>query len=94
MWTSLNKKIFLFISVILAIGIISGIIFLIFLNEASLEIIFLNINEWLQSIESSHINNIIPHIVILSSLFILSLFIIGIPFVYFLYFIMALVLVL
>ena len=83
MRTSLNKKIYLFLSIILIIGILLGIIFLIYLDEASKELILLNINEWLQGINDSHINNIIPHIVILSSLFILSLFIIGIPFVLF-----------
>ena len=35
MWTSLNKKVFLFISIILIIGLTSGILFLVFLNEAS-----------------------------------------------------------
>lgn len=83
MWTSINKKLYLFLGIIFTIGIILGVIFLIYLDESSKELILLNINEWLQSIESSHINNIIPHIVILSSLFILSLFIIGIPFVLF-----------
>ena len=79
MWTSLNKKIFLFISVILAIGIISGIIFLIFLNEASLEIIFLNINEYLQDLASLKCNNIFIDIITLSSIIMLGIFIIGIP---------------
>ena len=83
MWTSINKKLYLFLGIIFTIGIILGVIFLIYLDESSKELILLNINEWLQSIESSHINNIISHIVILSSLFILSLFIIGIPFVLF-----------
>ncbi len=83
MRTSLNKKIYLFLGIILIIGILLGIIFLIYLDEASKELILLNINEWLQGINDSHINNIIPHIVISSSLFILSLFIIGIPFVLF-----------
>lgn len=79
MWTSLNKKIFLFISVILGIGIISGIIFLIFLNEASLEIIFLNINEYLQNLASLKCNNIFIDIITLSSIIMLGMFIIGIP---------------
>ena len=79
MWTSLNKKVFMFLSIILAIGIISGILFLIFLNEASKELIFLNINEYIQNINNYKINNIFMDIIILSSLIILSLFIIGIP---------------
>lgn len=79
MWTSLNKKIFLFISVILIIGIISGIIFLLFLNEASSEIIFLNINEYLQNLTNLKCNNLFIDIISLSSIIILCLFIIGIP---------------
>ena len=83
MWTSLNKKIYLFLGIIFAIGSVLGIIFLIYLDEASKDIIFLNINEWIQGIKGANINNIIPHVLILSSLFLLSLFIIGIPLVLF-----------
>ena len=79
MWTSLNKKVFIFISIILLIGIISGILFLIFLNEASKELIFLNINEYIQNLNNYKINNIFIDTIILSSLLILSIFIIGIP---------------
>lgn len=79
MWTSLNKKVFIFISIILLIGIISGILFLIFLNEASKELIFLNINEYIQNLNNYKINNIFMNTIILSSLLILSIFIIGIP---------------
>ena len=79
MWTSLNKKIFIFISTILTIGIISGILFLVFLNEASQEIVFLNINDYLQNINTYTFNNIFMDIIILSCLIILSLFIIGVP---------------
>ena len=83
MWTSLNKKIFIFITTILIIGIITGILFLIFLNEASQEIIFLNINNYLQNINTYTFNNIFIDIIILSCLIILSLFIIGIPLIIF-----------
>ena len=87
MWTSLNKKVFLFISVLLVIGIISGILFLIFLNEASQEIIFLNINDYLQNLNNFTFNNLFMDITILSSLIILSIFIIGIPItIFFLFF--------
>lgn len=79
MWTSNIKKIYAFYSVISIIGLILGLVFLISMNEANKEIIFLNINEWIQNIENGHINNIITHIVVLSSLFILSLIIIGLP---------------
>ena len=87
MWTSLNKKVFLFISVLLVIGIISGILFLVFLNEASQEIIFLNINDYLQNLNNFTFNNLFMDITILSSLIILSIFIIGIPItIFFLFF--------
>ena len=79
MWTSNIKKIYAFYSVIAIIGLILGLVFLISMNEANKEIIFLNINEWIQNIENGHINNIITHVVVLSSLFILSLIIIGLP---------------
>ena len=59
--------------------LILGLVFLLSINEANKEIIFLNINEWMQNIENGHINNIITHVVVLSSLFILSLIIIGLP---------------
>ena len=79
MWTSNIKKIYVFYSVIAIIGLILGLVFLLSMNEANKEIIFLNINEWIQNIENGHINNIITHVVVLSSLFILSLIIIGLP---------------
>lgn len=79
MWTSNIKKFYAFYSVISIIGLILGLVFLISMNEANKEIIFLNINEWIQNIENGHINNIITHVVVLSSLFILSLIIIGLP---------------
>ena len=83
MWTSLNKKFYLFLSIIFIIGLILGVIFLIYLDEASKDILFLNINEWLQGISNSNINNIVLHIIMLSSMFLLSIFLIGIPFVLF-----------
>ena len=76
MWTSLSKKYYLFLMIIFAIGIILGFIFLIYLDESSKDLIFLNINDWLQNLENTNINNIIYHILILSSLFNLSLFIV------------------
>lgn len=83
MWTSLSKKIYLFLGILFTIGLILGIIFLVYLDESSKEIILLNINEWLQGLENTHLNNILPHIIILSSLFILSLFLVGLPLILF-----------
>lgn len=83
MWTSNGKKFYLFLGIIFIIGLIVGVIFLLYLNEASKDIIFLNINEWIQSLENAHINNIISHLILLSSLFIMSLFIVGLPLILF-----------
>lgn len=66
-------------SIILAIGTIVGIVFVIMLDEATKEIIFLNINEMIQNTSGLKINNIFLHLVSLSSLLILSLFIVGAP---------------
>ena len=52
---------------------------MIFLNESSLEIIFLNINEYLQDLNNFRCNNIFIDIITLSSIIILGIFIIGIP---------------
>ena len=78
-----NKYICLFFSIIFTIGIIIGFIFLIYLEESSKELISLNINEWLQSLSTSHINSILEHIIILSTLAILSIFVIGLPLIIF-----------
>ena len=48
MWTSLSKKLYLFMSIVLVIGIITGVVFVIMLDEATKEILFLNINNFLQ----------------------------------------------
>lgn len=79
MRTSSNKKIYMFLIVILFVGIITGIIFNVLLDEASKEIIFLNINEMLQNIKNVRINNVLLHLLLLSSIFLLSVFVIGIP---------------
>ena len=49
MWTSISKKMYVFMLIILIIGIITGIVFVIMLDEATKEILFLNINEFLQN---------------------------------------------
>lgn len=77
MWTSLNKKLYVFMSIILVIGFIVGIVFVVLLDEATKEILFLNINEVLQNFSYVNTNDLIIHLVILSSLLILSMFLIG-----------------
>lgn len=79
MWTSISKKMYVFILVILIIGIITGIVFVIMLDEATKEILFLNINEFLQNFSNTNINSGLMHLVILSSLLILSIFLVGGP---------------
>lgn len=79
MWTSISKKMYVFMLVILIIGIITGIVFVIMLDEATKEILFLNINEFLQNFSNTNINSGLMHLVILSSLLILSIFLVGVP---------------
>lgn len=79
MWTSISKKMYVFMLVILIIGIITGIVFVIMLDEATKEILFLNINEFLQNFSNTNINCGLMHLVILSSLLILSIFLVGGP---------------
>ena len=79
MWTSISKKMYVFMLVILIIGIITGIVFVIMLDEATKEILFLNINEFLQNFSNANINSGLMHLVILSSLLILSIFLVGGP---------------
>ena len=83
MGTSLSKKLYLFMSIVLAIGIITGVVFVIMLDEATKEILFLNINNFLQSFGTSNISILVQHLVILSTLLILSIFLIGGPLVIF-----------
>ncbi len=54
-----------------------GVLFLLFNSEASKEIIFSNINNYLQ--DMNPVNGILYHVLILSSLLISSFLIIGIP---------------
>ena len=49
------------------------------LDEATKEILFLNINEFLQNFSNTNINSGLMHLVILSSLLILSIFLVGGP---------------
>ncbi len=83
MWTSLSKKLYLFMSIVLIIGIITGVVFVIMLDEATKEILFLNINNFLQSLGTNNISILVQHLVILSTLLILSIFLIGGPLVIF-----------
>ena len=83
MWTSLNKKLYVFMSIILVVGLITGIVFVVLLDEATKEILFLNINEVLQNFSHVNTSSMIIHLVILSSLLILCMFLIGGPLVLF-----------
>lgn len=83
MWTSLSKKLYLFMGIVLVIGIITGVVFVLMLDEATKEILFLNINNFLQSLDASNISILVQHLVILSTLLILSIFLIGGPLVIF-----------
>ena len=83
MWTSLSKKMYLFMGIVLIIGIITGVVFVLMLDESTKEILFLNINNFLQSFSASNISILVQHLVIISTLLILSIFLIGGPLVIF-----------
>lgn len=83
MWTSINKKLYIMLVAILVVGLAVGIVFVVMLDESTKEIVFLNINDMIQNYGGFKINNIITHLVILSSLSVLSLFIIGAPLIIF-----------
>ena len=83
MWTSLSKKLYLFMGTVLIIGIITGVVFVLMLDESTKEILFLNINNFLQNFSASNISILVQHLVILSTLLILSIFLIGGPLVIF-----------
>lgn len=79
MWTSLNKKIlYLFIS-IFVIGVIIGLLFMFFLSEDNKEVVFLNVNDVIMNTGINRINNIVEHLIILSSISVLSILLIGVP---------------
>jgi stage II sporulation protein M len=87
MWTSINKKLYLFIVAIFIVGLITGLLFVKFLDESSLEVISLNINEFLQNMSINNISNIGTHILILSVIIVLSVFLIGIiPAIFFIFY--------
>lgn len=79
MRTSINKKLILIMGILLLIGVGVGVIFVLMLDEATREILFLNINEMIQNLGSNHINNILSDFVALSCLLVLAVFVIGIP---------------
>lgn len=81
MWTGLSKKMYIFLSIILVIGLIVGIVFVISLDESTKEILFLNINDYLQS--KSNIGGILEHLILLSILLVLSILLIGGPLIIF-----------
>lgn len=82
MWTSINKRIYLILSIFLIIGIISGIVFVILLSESSKEILSSNIIEFFK-LNKSSIFILISHLLILSTLLVLSILLIGMPLVIF-----------
>lgn len=83
MWTSINKKLYFLISTFLVVGIVLGIVFVLMQDEATKEILFLNINESIQKFSAYKINLMGIHLMTLSSLLVLSIFIIGGPLIIF-----------
>ena len=79
MWTSNNKKYLVFLIIILVMGFLCGMLFLPEIDEASLEIILNNINEYLLNLNNLHINHIIPHLTLFPLFLLSAIFIIGVP---------------
>ncbi|MEG1506438.1 MAG: hypothetical protein RR189_02105 [Bacilli bacterium] len=79
MWTSTNKKFYLFLGLIFVIGIIGGLIFLSVVPEVSKTTMITSINNFFIDIKNVNINYILSHAVILSFILILSFLIIGLP---------------
>ncbi len=79
MWTSINKKYLIFLSIIFIIGIASGIIYLNILNGDAKNIIMTSINNFLLNTQSIKINYLLIHLLIISFLIITSLLVIGLP---------------
>lgn len=70
-----NKKYFLLVSMLLIVGLLCGIIYYFFLNKDTLELVansFKNYNNF-------RYNSIFKDLIIMSLLFIFSIFIIGVP---------------
>ena len=79
MWTSTNKKYYLFIGIILLIGIISGFFFFGTLNLDLQNTIKTAITNYFLNINSIKINQILIHLLIMSFLAILSFLLMGLP---------------
>lgn len=72
---TLLKKYFLFIVIILVMGIISGIIYYYKLDNSVSE----NVIKSLDNFNINHINNVFNHFTIMAIILILSFFLIGVP---------------
>ena len=82
-----HKRMYLYVVTIFVVGLICGLIFTNFLNEASREIVLMNVNEYLKNIDFHNVNTILCHIIIISTLITLSIFIIGlIPLIIFIFY--------
>lgn len=79
MWTSINKKYFIFLSIILGIGLVLGFIYVAFLSNDSKLLIETSFQNFLQDLSNIRINLISTHIFILPLLLIASFLVIGIP---------------
>ncbi len=79
MWTSTNKKFWLFLGIIFSIGLISGLIYIYLIPSANQEIIKTSINNFFQNLDNLRINNIGTHVLIIPFLIISAFLVIGIP---------------
>lgn len=79
MWTSTNKKFWLFLGIIFIIGLVSGLIYIYLIPAENQEIIKTSITNFFQNLESLHINNIGAHVLVIPLLIISAILIIGVP---------------
>lgn len=87
MWTSNRGKYLLFLVVVLVLGVVGGIFFLLYMNEAGREIVLSNINDWVMDIGNGHVNYILSHLMILSLFLVISSFFVGMPiFIFYLFY--------
>lgn len=88
-----NRRLFLFLSVIIVIGIIAGSIFSIILKEEDLKLVTDYLMNYVDSINKMNINltdgfisNLLSQLLIILIIWILGFSIIGIPIIFFLFF--------
>ncbi len=79
MRTSINKKLWLFLSIILILGIGSGIGYVFLLNKTNQSLLINSTTNFITTLSSLKINYFLNHILVFPFLIISSFFLIGVP---------------